>query len=186
MWLLFGAGSVFGDIRLPAIIGDNMVLQQNQKVTIWGWAEPGEEVHISVSWHPMEWAVKANRQGKWRFMMEPPQAGGPYEMTLKGKNKIRIQNILVGEVWICSGQSNMQMLVKASADSEKEIAAANYPKIRLFTVQRNVAREPLEDCQGQWEMCEPQTIPSFSAVGYFFGRTLLQTLDVPIGLVHTS
>lgn len=184
--LFVTAGASFADIRLPAIIGDNMVLQQDKKITIWGWADPGEEVVVGVSWHNMKWAVTAARNGKWIYKMNPPEAGGPYEMTLSGKNTITIKNILVGEVWVCSGQSNMQMAVRSSNNATEEIAAANYPNIRLFTVQRKVAQEPQSDCTGNWTSCSPETVPGFSAVGYFFGRELRQKLDVPVGLIHTS
>jgi sialate O-acetylesterase len=184
--LLVGAGVSLADIRLPAIIGDNMVLQQGQKATIWGWADPGEEVMVSVSWHNMKWGVTAGHNGKWLYKMNPPEAGGPYEMTLSGKNTITIKNILVGEVWICSGQSNMQMSVQSSNNAKEEIAAADYPNIRLFTVQREVAQEPQPDCKGNWTLCSPETVPGFSAAGYFFGRELHQKLGVPVGLIHTS
>ena len=184
--LLINAGAVLADIRLPAIIGDNMVLQQDQKATIWGWADPGEEVMVAVSWHNMKWAVTANHSGKWVYKMNPPKAGGPYEMTLSGKNTITIKNILVGEVWVCSGQSNMQMTVQSSNNATAEIAAADYPNIRLFTVQRKVAQEPQKDCEGSWSLCSPETVPGFSAVAYFFGRELRQRLNVPVGLIHTS
>ncbi len=184
--ILVSAGASFADIRLPAIVGDNMVLQQDQKITIWGWADPGEEVVVGVSWHNMKWAVTTARNGKWVYKMNPPKVGGPYEMTLSGKNTVTIKNILVGEVWVCSGQSNMQMSVKASNNAEEEIAAADYPNIRLFSVQREVAQEPKSDCKGSWTLCSPETVAGFTAVGYFFGRELHQKLDVPVGLVHTS
>ncbi len=184
--VLINAGAALADIRLPLIIGDNMVLQQNQKTTIWGWADPGEEVMVGVSWHNMKWAVTAGRNGRWEYKMNPPKAGGPYEMTLSGKNTITIKNILVGEVWVCSGQSNMQWSVLASANATEEIAAANYPNLRLFTVQREVAEEPQSDCKGGWTSCSPETVPDFSAVGYFFGRELHQKLSVPVGMIHTS
>jgi sialate O-acetylesterase len=190
VWGLLGVllvvGVAFGDIRLPAIIGDNMVLQQGEAVAIWGWAEPGEEVMVSVSWHSVQWGVTADKDGKWRFNVTSPKAGGPYEITLNGKNTITIKNILVGEVWVGSGQSNMQMSVQSSANSQDEIAAANYPKIRLFQVEREVARKPKDDCKGSWVECSPETVGGFSAAAYFFGRELHKELDVPIGLIHTS
>jgi sialate O-acetylesterase len=163
-----------------------MVLQRGVKVPIWGWAEPGEEITVSAGWLSMRWIVTADRDGKWRFEMSPPKAGGPHEMTIRGKNTVTIKNILVGEVWVCSGQSNMQMAVKQSANAEQETAAANYPNIRLFTVQRKVADQPQSDCVGSWQACTPETVADFSAVAYFFGRELHKELDVPIGLIHTS
>jgi len=184
--LLINAGAALADIKLPAVISDNMVLQGNKKVSIWGWARPGEEVMVSVSWHRMRWAVTAGDNGKWMFKMNSPKTGGPYEMTISGKNTITLKNIMVGEVWVCSGQSNMQMSVKSSANAEQEIAAADYPNIRLFTVERKVAEQPQSDCAGSWILCSPQTVPGFSAVAYYFGRELHEELDVPIGLIHTS
>jgi len=184
--LLAGAGITFADIKLPAIIGDNMVLQQGGKVAIWGWADPDEEVMVGVSWHSMKWAITADKDGKWSFQINAPEVGGPYEMILTGKNSITIKNILVGEVWVASGQSNMQWAVNQSANPEEEIAAANYPKIRLFYVTRKVAETPQSDCEGSWVECSPETVPGFSAVAYYFGRHLYKELDVPIGLIHTS
>ncbi|MHC4559163.1 MAG: sialate O-acetylesterase [Planctomycetota bacterium] len=184
--LLVNAGVSLADVKLAAVIGDNMVLQQGEKVSIWGWAEPNEEVMVGVSWHSMMWAVNADKDGKWAFEMNSPKAGGPYEMTISGKNTIVIKNIMIGEVWVCSGQSNMQWSVQASANPEQEIADANYPDIRLFTVERKVAEQPQQDCSGSWTLCSPETVPGFSAVAYFFGRALHKKLDVPIGLIHTS
>lgn len=184
--LLAAADAVVADVRLPAVISDNVVLQRGAKVPIWGWAEPGEQVTVGVSWHTMQWSVRADEQGKWRFEMTPPEAGGPYEMTIRGKNTVTISNILVGEVWVGSGQSNMQWTVRHSANAEQEIAAANYPNIRLFTVERKVADQPQSDCVGNWESCSPETVGDFSAVAYFFGRELHKELSVPIGLIHTS
>jgi sialate O-acetylesterase len=141
---------------------------------------------VGVSWNSMRWAITANEDGKWIFKMNPPKTSGPHEMTISGKNLIKIKNIMVGEVWVCSGQSNMQMSVQGSANAKEEISAANYPNIRLFSVTRKVATEPQSDCEGSWSLCSPETVPGFSAVGYFFGRDLYKELNVPIGLIHTS
>ena len=184
--LFVNAGAAWADVKLPAVISDNMVLQQGRKLSIWGWAQPGEEVMVGVSWHSMKWAVVADKDGKWMFKILPPKTGGPYEMTISGKNTIKLKNIMVGEVWVCSGQSNMQMTVQSSNNPEQEIAAADYPNIRLFTVARKVATEPQSDCDGSWTLCSPATVPGFSAVAYYFGRELHKKLDVPIGLIHTS
>ncbi len=184
--LLIWSPGLLAEIKLPAVIGDNMVLQRGKVVSIWGWADPGEEVTVSVDWQAMRWSVRAGSDGKWAFKMSSPPAGGPYQMTLQGKNSVTIKNILSGEVWVCSGQSNMQMSVQASANAEQEIAAADYPKIRLFTVEREVAEEPKSDCRGRWVECSPQTVPGFSAVAYYFGRYLHKELNVPVGLIHTS
>jgi len=187
------AAAGFADVGLPAVIGDNMVLQQGKKIPIWGWAEPGEQIIVSVNWHSMRWGVTADKDGKWMFKMNSPAAGGPYEMTISGKNTLTIKNILAGEVWVCSGQSNMEFSVGAMEgwksgvfDVKQEIASADYPKIRLFTVQKKVADTPQSDCVGNWQLCSPQTVGGFSAVAYFFGRELHSNLNVPVGLIHTS
>jgi sialate O-acetylesterase len=174
------------DIRLPSIIGDNMVLQGGDVVRIWGWADPNEEIAVSVSWRTSAWTIQAGNNGKWMLKMSAPEAGGPYEMTLKGKNTITIKNILAGEVWVGSGQSNMQMAVRSAANAEQEIAAATYPKIRLFSVERKVAEKPQDNCTGKWVECSPETVGDFSAVAYYFGRELHKELNVPVGLIHTS
>jgi len=184
--ILFSSAPSNADIRLPSVIGDNMVLQSGEKVALWGWADAGEVVHLKVSWYTMERRVTAGADGKWMIKVKTPPVGGPYELTLTGKNTLALKNILVGEVWVCSGQSNMQWSVQNSNNAEAEIAAAKYPEIRLFSVQRKVAEAPQEDCTGSWSECTPETIPGFTAVGYFFGRELHKKLDVPIGLIHTS
>jgi sialate O-acetylesterase len=174
------------DLRLPSIIGDNMVLQGGDVVRIWGWADPNEEIGVNVSWLKADWTVLADDKGKWMFKMSAPEVGGPYAMTFKGKNTVTVKNILVGEVWVCSGQSNMQMAVRSAANAEQEIAAATYPKIRLFSVERKVAETPQENCTGKWVECSPETVGDFSAVAYYFGRELHKQLNVPVGLIHTS
>ncbi len=174
------------DVRLPAIIGDNMVVQAGGQVRLWGWADPNEQIEVGISWRSFTWGVQADPQGKWDFHMIAPNVGGPYQITLKGKNTVTIQNILAGQVWVCSGQSNMQWPVGRSAHSEQEIAGATYPKIRLFTVERRVAETPQDDCSGKWVECSPETVGDFTAVGYFFGRHLHEELKQPIGLIHTS
>ena len=184
--VLSSAGAILADVRLPAVIADNMVLQRGEKVSIWGWADPGEDVAISVSWNRRKLKATADTKGEWSVKVSSPKAGGPYKMTISGKNEIDLDNIMSGEVWVCSGQSNMQWSVQASANAKEEIAAADYPNIRLFTVTRKVAQEPQSDCEGSWASCRPETVPGFSAVAYFFGRTLHKELDVPIGLIHTS
>jgi sialate O-acetylesterase len=180
------SGSSRADIRLPAVVGDNMVLQAGDRVRLWGWADPNEEIEVGVSWRPFKWCIQADDRGDWQFVMNSPDAGGPYEITLKGKNTVAIRNILAGQVWVCSGQSNMQWSVGQSANAEKEVAAAKYPKIRLFSVERKVADTPQTDCTGKWVECSPETVGGFSAVGYFFGRELYKELKMPIGLIHTS
>ncbi len=180
------AAGAYAEVRLPSVIGDNMVLQQGMDVPIWGWAEPGEKVSVNGNWSGSGWEATAGADSRWVVRVEPPAAGGPYEVTIKGENTIKLTNVLVGEVWVCSGQSNMQFALTQAANGEAEIEAANYPNIRLFAVQRKVSPEPMKDCKGKWLECSPQTASGFSAVGYFFGRNLYKQLNVPIGLIHTS
>lgn len=184
--LLVSPGSALAELKLPALISDGMVLQRDKEVVIWGWAEPGELISVNGSWQNKEMIATADMDGEWTLKMDPHEAGGPYELTINGERKITIKNIMFGEVWVCSGQSNMEWIVANSADAEKEIAAADYPNIRMFTVVKRVAEEPQADCQGKWDVCNSQTVPKFSAVGYYFGRELHKELQVPIGLIHTS
>jgi sialate O-acetylesterase len=182
---LLGAISA-ADVRLPAIIGDNMVLQAGGRACLWGWADPNEEIKVRVSWRQVDWTIQADSDGKWIFLMTTPEVGGPYEITFKGKNTVVVKNILAGQVWVCSGQSNMQMALEQAANAKEEITAADSPQIRLFTVARKIAEKPQEDCEGKWVACSPETAGGFSAVGYFFGRQLHKELKQPIGLIHTS
>jgi sialate O-acetylesterase len=174
------------DVRLPAIIGDNMVLQSGSRVSLWGWADPNEEINVKASWDKMDWTIQADSAGKWIFQTASPDAGGPYEITFKGKNTVTVKNVLAGEVWLCSGQSNMEMAVRSANHAAEEAAGANYPQIRLFTVEKKVAEQPLDNCKGKWVECSPETVPGFSAAGYFFGRELHKELKQPVGLIHSS
>lgn len=181
-------------IKLPAVISDNMVLQQGGKVAIWGWAEPNEMVKVDCCWDDINRETKADEDGRWRFVVNTLKAGGPYEITISGKDSVvKVKNILVGEVWICSGQSNMEFPVgkrerwkTGVVDYEQEIAAADYPKIRMFTVKRNSQEQPESDCAGDWKVCSPDTVGDFSAVGYYFGKELHEKLNVPVGLINSS
>jgi sialate O-acetylesterase len=173
------------NVKTARIFSSNMVLQQGQENPIWGWADKGEKITISFAGKTI--SAKADKLGKWTTKLPSLDYGGPYEMTVKGKNSIKFDNILIGEVWICSGQSNMEFQVSSVNNAKTEIASANYPKIRLFTVEKKVSQTPVTDLgKGEWQICTPETVPAFSAVGYFFGRNLNQDLKVPIGLIHTS
>jgi len=172
------------DVELPAIISDNMVLQSGMETPFWGTAEPGEQVTVAMG---DQWAYTvADEAGKWMVELTQWETGGPFEVTITGNNTITLQNVLVGEVWICSGQSNMGWQVINSLDAEQEIARADYPMIRLFSVRHVVSDEPLEDTQGSWVVCSPETVKWFSGVGYFFGRALHREMGVPVGLINTS
>lgn len=175
----------WADVKLPAVIGDHMVLQQEMNVPIWGTAEVGEEVTVSIDGQKK--TARAGADGKWIVRLEPLKAGDKaLEMTVAGKNSITVSDILVGEVWLCSGQSNMEMSVRSSRAADKEIAEAKFPQMRLFQVKKKAAVEPEKDVEAQWVACSPETVPNFSAAAYFFGRDLLKELKVPVGLVHSS
>ncbi len=178
------AASVRADVKLPAVFGDHMVLQQQTKLKFWGTADAGEEVTVTVG--KSKASAKANEDGKWLIELPALEAGGPHQVSVKGNNEILLKDVLVGEVWVCSGQSNMQWAVSQSDNPQEEIAAANHPQIRLFQVTRKVADQPQADVQGQWQACSPETVAGFSAVGYFFGRKLQQELGVPVGLINSS
>jgi sialate O-acetylesterase len=172
-------------VTMPSIFGDHMVLQQGKELPVWGKAAPGEVVKVTVG--AQEASAIADGAGGWMARLSPLAPGAPVEMTVSGKdNTLTFTNVLVGEVWAGSGQSNMQWTVNNSANPEAEIAAANYPDIRLFYVERKVADTPQDDCNGQWMVCSPETISEFSAVLYYFGRELHKELGLPVGLIHTS
>jgi sialate O-acetylesterase len=172
------------EVKLPALISDHMLIQQQAPVRIWGSAAPGEAVKVAIQAQTL--SATAGSDGKWEVFLAPMAAGGPYELMVSGTNSITVHDVLAGEVWVGSGQSNMEFAMARVKDFEREIPAANYPQIRLFTVKRVVAAEPAEDVQGSWSACTPDTVKSFSAVAYFFGRELHQTRHVPVGLIHSS
>jgi len=195
IWLLgfmaLTASPVLAEIKLPALFGDNMVLESNAKDPVWGTADPGEQVTVSIA--DQKATATTDGEGRWKVALGPLKPGGPFEMTVAGKNTLTLHNVAVGEVWICSGQSNMEMAVGNSPrawggvmSSAQEIAAGNYPMIRHFAVKKAVAGQPQSDVEGQWVVASPQTVGEFTAVGYFFGRGLHKALGVPIGLIHTS
>lgn len=179
-------------LRLPEIISDSMVLQQNSNIPIWGWASPAQKVEVSASWSNKTMQTVADKDGKWRVKIATPKAGGPYDVTIKANATKTLHGILIGEVWICSGQSNMEMPVQGWGEttpinnSSQEIANANYPAIHLFTVEKKIAAQPQQDVKGSWSSCSPESVGSFSATAYFFARELYNHLHVPIGLIHTS
>jgi sialate O-acetylesterase len=177
----FGAGHLNADVKPHALFCDNMVLQQGLKAPVWGSAEPGEEVTVSIAGQAVK--TTADEKGAWMARLNPLEAGGPHEMTIAGKNAVTIRNVMVGEVWLCSGQSNMGFEVREGMNGPEEIAAADYPNIRLFDVPPRISDEPARDVRAQWRPCSPQSVARFSAAGYFFGRRLHRELNVPIGLI---
>ncbi len=173
------------ELKLPAIIGDHMVLQQQLANPIWGWDTPGTEVTVTFAGQTK--SGKAGADGKWTVKLDPvPANANPATISIKGSSAKELKNVLVGEVWICSGQSNMQWSVQSSWDADLEIASAKYPNLRLITVPNVGTQEPQSDFKGAWAECSPQNVGGFSAVGFFFGRVLHKTLDVPVGLINNA
>ncbi len=172
------------ELKLHALFSDGMVLQSDFASPVWGTVEPGEEITVSIAGQKK--SAKAGADGKWSVKLDPLKSGGPHELTVAGRNSITVRDVLVGEVWICSGQSNMEWTVNGSLNPADEKAAATYPKIRHFLVPKKQAETPQADVVGAWKLCSPETVGGFTAVGYFFGRELHQKLGVPIGLIHTS
>ncbi|VAX40467.1 Sialic acid-specific 9-O-acetylesterase [hydrothermal vent metagenome] len=181
---LLGTSFVQADVKLPAIFGSHMVLQQKQKNPIWGRAETGEKVTVTVS--KQSHSTVADKTGYWRVKLDALPVGGPYTITVAGKNKVVFEDVLVGEVWVCSGQSNMSFSVNRANDPVLESMTAKYPNIRFISVPNVGTQEPQETFKGKWVRCNPSTVKGFSAVGYFFGRQLHQTLDVPVGLINDA
>jgi len=178
-----------GDVRLPHVIGSHMVLQCDTPLPIWGWADPGEQVTVKLADH--EATATADANGAWRVKLPAVKAGAPCQMTVSGKNTIQLTDILIGEVWVCSGQSNMEMGMMKIANAKKEVAAAKCPKIRLFQVPHRPSGYAESDIGVPWQPCTPENVSAgnyggFSAAGYFFGRMLHKELNVPIGLIDTS
>jgi sialate O-acetylesterase len=178
------ASSAFADVQLPGIISDHMLLQRDVPVRIFGKALPGEA--IAVTYRGQTAQTVTDAIGRWEVWLKPLGPGAAADMTIKGANTITIADVLVGDVWIGSGQSNMQWAVRQSDNADAEIAAATFPQIRLFYVPRKPSAVPVEDVDAKWVVCSPQSVGEFSGVLYFFGRQMHQDLKVPVGLIHSS
>lgn len=173
------------DVSLATPFGDNMVLQSRKPLVIWGNAAPGEPIKVKFK-GPAKF-TKADNNGKWRLVLEPlPASAEPAVLTVAGPNTITITNVLVGEVWLCSGQSNMNHPLNGARDAAKEIAAANHPLIRYFEVESVVSDLPLLAADGTWKVSSPETAPRFTAVGYFFARELQREMKVPVGIIKAT
>jgi sialate O-acetylesterase len=187
--------NVKGAIKLPALIGNNMVLQQNADINVWGWADAGEQVTIETSWYNNPGITTiATKEGKWKTIIKTPSAGGPHKMIITGRDySITINNIMIGEVWVCSGQSNMDFTLRGLSgwqfykpEVRDEVAKGTFSSVRLFTVQKDTSAVPLADCKGNWSMADTNTVNDFSATAWFFGAQLNKDLGVPVGLIATA
>jgi sialate O-acetylesterase len=179
-------------LTLPPVFSDNMVLQQLSDAPIWGADVPDKEVTVATSWDNKEYRTTVNKAGKWMVRVQTPSAGGPYRISIISETTVTLKNVLIGEVWFCSGQSNMEMPLAGWGkvlNYEKEISDADYPTIRLLQVEKNISMHPVSDMKvtgGSWQECTPGSVAEFSATAYFFGRNLYKTLNIPIGLIHSS
>jgi len=189
--LLIGAEAMVAQTKLPSILSDNMLLQQATDVKIWGWDTPGQSVTVNPSWTK---SVKTttSKDGKWQVFVATPKAGKTGKLKISGSTKQTINNILFGEVWLCSGQSNMERELgfknnqKPIVNFYEESLKANHPNIRMFLVKKKKSTTPLEDCEGEWIVCTPETVLKFSAVGYFYGKQLSEKLKMPVGLIQSA
>ena len=179
------AAAASAEVKLAGVFGDHMVLQRDVALPVWGWADPGEAVTVTLGGQTK--TATADAGGKWSVRFDALQAGGPLQLQAKGtKNTVAVSDVLVGEVWLCSGQSNMEMSVGGVANKDAEIAAANHPQIRMYFIDHIPAKEPQARRNGRWAVCSPQTVGGFSAAAYFFGRELHKQLNVPVGLINSS
>lgn len=179
--------AVSANISMPEIFSDNMVLQQKSEVTFWGWANTGERITLKADWMDKEITLTVSNQGKWSITVSTPQAGGPYEILIRGYNEVKFKNVLIGEVWLCSGQSNMEWSARSGIiNAEEEISKATNSGIRLFTVYHATSMYPQDHFTGKWVECTPETMQYFSAVAYFFALNLSNELNVPVGLINSS
>lgn len=182
--VLLVARSGLAEVRLPALFSDHMVLQQERAVPIWGWADPGEEISVSIAGQRK--TAGADADGKWKVTLGKLAPGPALTLTVIGKNTVTVNDVLVGEVWLGSGQSNMARTTKSAKDFAKEQVAADLPSIRMFRVESGAATNAQADCRGSWKVCSPETVGGYSAVLFFFGRELHQQLKLPMGLIHSS
>jgi sialate O-acetylesterase len=181
--------SARAEVRLPKVFGSHMVLQREKPLPVWGWAQAGESVTVQIGSTTRQ--AKANERGEWKVSLPEMKAGGPYTLTVSGSSTVKFEDVMVGEVWLCSGQSNMEMGIGMSRDGKEEIAAADYPGIRLLMVPNRWTPQPQNDIEDSWKVCSPKTIAEggwggFSAAGYFFGRELHKKLGVTVGLIDST
>ena len=185
--ILFLTLAAKANIRLPNIFNNNMVLQQQSAVKLWGWAEPREKIYVTTSWNNKLDSIVTSRDATWMLTLQTPAAGGPYTITLKGYNTIVLNNVLIGEVWVCSGQSNMEMNYNwGLPDIKAVLPTCSNNAIRFFSIPKTTSNNPQDNCGGAWNNCDSNTLKNFSAVAYFFGKKLQDNLNIPIGLISSN
>jgi sialate O-acetylesterase len=189
--LVLFSGALKAEVKLPAIFGDHMVLQQQTDAAIWGTATAGKQVKVQTSWDKKSYSAQVDSKGNWKLKVKTPQAGGPFNITISDGQALTLKDVLIGEVWVCSGQSNMQMPMKGYRNqpvlgANEAIATSANNSIRLFTVEREKSLEQSEDFKGGWLSCEPENVVEFSATAYFFGEMVQEALGVPVGLICSS
>jgi sialate O-acetylesterase len=187
--LLISISFSFAQLRLPSLIGDNMVLQQQSSVAVWGWSNPSQKIIITTSWNNKTDSVTATRDAKWKMMLQTPAAGGPYTVAVKaGSDSVTLNNVFIGEVWVCSGQSNMEYnsYNKGSTDIQPELKKAPNNNIHLFLEPKTTSLYPQDDCKAKWTITDSNTLKSFSQVAYFFAQKIHHDINVPIGLIEAS
>jgi sialate O-acetylesterase len=178
---------LYAQLRLPAVISSGMVLQQNDSSTLWGWGNPSEKIAVTTSWHGKTDTAIVNNRANWKIKVKTPSAGGSYTITLKASNTITLNDVMIGEVRVCSGQSNMEWNYwNGLQDIKDELPACYNPKIRFFHIPKTTANHPQDDVKAEWKVCDSHSLKSFSAVGYFFGKRLNKELNIPIGLINAS
>ena len=184
--LLWAAASATGgaEVEPAGIFGNNMVLQSHRPVPVWGKADPGERVRIRLGEYTAD--TTSDAHGNWRVALPALEPGGPYTLSIQGKNTIRLDNVMVGEVWLCAGEGNMEYPLQWVADALNELKAARVPGLRLFKVPPSASSRPETEIHAQWSICTPRNAVGFSAVAYYFGRRLHEKLDVPVGLIQAS
>lgn len=179
------------EVKLPAIFGNHMVLQQQTEAALWGTATPGKTVKVSTSWNRGSYTSRVDAEGNWKVKVKTPDAGGPYEITISDGKALKLENVLIGEVWICSGQSNMAMPMNGYKNqpilnSNEDIATSENPSMRLFKVTQKLSAQPLPDFTGEWMECTPENVANFSATAWYFGRMIQKATGVPVGLICSS
>ena len=179
--------SANANVRLPSIIGSHMVLQQKSSVKLWGWCSASEKIVISTSWDTTKYETYGNNGARWMTEIKTPSAGGPYTIWIKANNEIILEDVMIGEVWVCSGQSNMEWSAdQGLKQSTEESPKATNKNIRFFYVPKSTSETPQDDVVAKWVVCNPEDMLHFSAIGYFFGKQLNKELNYPIGLINSN